>query len=94
MEDLLGMRFGPQKRLFEIGWSDVSQCQPCQVGEGTEKHRLYHCPEWYEVRREIPEAFGKWQQKKRKHQRRSGSGKEVLLYIFSVKANGTQVTSV
>ena len=22
--------------------------------------------EWYEVRREIPEAFGKWQQKKKK----------------------------
>ena len=31
--------------------------------EGTEKHRLYHCPEWYEVRREIPEAFRKWEQK-------------------------------
>ena len=32
--------------------------------------------------------------KKRKHQRRSGSGKEVLLCILSVKANGTEVISV
>ena len=30
--------------------------------EGTEKHRLYHCPEWYEVRLEIPEAFRKLEQ--------------------------------
>ena len=33
--------------------------------EGTEKHRLYHCPEWREIRREIPEAFRKWEQKAR-----------------------------
>ena len=52
-----------QKRLFVIGWSDVSQCQACQKEEGTEKHRLYHCPEWYEVRREIPEALRKWEEK-------------------------------
>ena len=30
-----------QKRLFGVGRSDVSQCQACQVEEGTEKHRLY-----------------------------------------------------
>ena len=46
-----------QMRLFDIGRSDVSQCQACQKEEGREKHRLYHCPEWYEVRREIPEVF-------------------------------------
>ena len=28
-------------------------------GRYREKHRLYHCPEWHEVRREIPEAFRK-----------------------------------
>ena len=28
-----------QKRLFGIGWSDISQCQACQMEEGTEKHR-------------------------------------------------------
>ena len=54
-----------QKRLFDVGWSDISQCQACQREEGTEKHRLYHCPEWYEVRREIPEAFRKLQQQTR-----------------------------
>ena len=31
--------------------------------EGTEKHRLYHCPEWHAVRRNIPESFRKCEQK-------------------------------
>ena len=54
-----------QKRLFDVDRSDVSQCQACQKEEGTEKHRLYHCPEWYEVRREVPEVFRKLEQKAR-----------------------------
>ena len=36
-----------------------SRCQ------GTEKHRLFHCPEWCEARREITEAPRKWEQKAR-----------------------------
>ena len=52
-----------QKRSFDIGWSDISQCQACQREEGTEKHRLYHCRKWHAVRRGIPEAFRKWEQK-------------------------------
>ena len=51
-----------QKRLFDIGWRDASQCQVCHMEEGTEKHRLYHCSEWHEIRREILEAFRKWEQ--------------------------------
>ena len=54
---------GTQKRLFDVGWSDISQCHACQEEEGTEKHRLHHCPEWYEVRREIPKVFRKLEQK-------------------------------
>ena len=54
-----------QTRLFDIDRSDESKCQACHKEEGTEKHRLYHCPEWNEVRREIPEAFRKWEQKSR-----------------------------
>ena len=60
-----------QNRLFDIGWSDVSQCQACQMEEGTEKHRLYHCPEWYEVRREILSQRGS---KKREPQSQSNRG--------------------
>ena len=61
-----GRRRGCRKKsLFHIGWSDESECQACHKEEGTEKHRFYHCPEWYEVRREIPEAFRKWEQKAR-----------------------------
>ena len=51
------------ERFFDIGWSDVSQCQACQMEEGTAKHRLCHCPEWLSVRRGLPEAFRKWEQK-------------------------------
>ena len=54
-----------QKKLFDIGWSDVSQCQACQMVEGTEKHRLYHCPESHAVRRDIPESFRKCEQQAR-----------------------------
>ena len=28
-----------QQRLFDIGWSDISQCQACQMEEGSEKHK-------------------------------------------------------
>ena len=34
-----------KKRLFDIGWSDVSQCQACHTEEGREKKRLHHCQE-------------------------------------------------
>ena len=34
-----------QKKLFDIVWSDESECQACHKEEGTEKQRLYHCPE-------------------------------------------------
>ena len=77
-----------QKRLFDSGWSDVSQCQVCQIEEGTEKHRLYHCPEWYKVRRENPEAFRKLEQKVRTS-KKEWKCKDVLLCILWVKANGT-----
>ena len=52
-----------KKRLLVVGWSDISQCQACQMEEGTEKHGLHHCPEWHAVRRDIPEVFRKWEQK-------------------------------
>ena len=54
-----------QKRLFDFGWSDESECQACYKEDGTEKHRLYDCPEWFEVRREIPEDFRESEQKTR-----------------------------
>ena len=31
--------------------------RPENASLSKKKHRLYHCPEWYEVRREVPEAF-------------------------------------
>ena len=52
-----------QKRLFDIGWSHESKCEACHKEEGTEKHRLYFCPGWDEVRRQIPETRRKCEQK-------------------------------
>ena len=49
--------------------------------EGTEKPRLYHCPEWHAVRRDIPEAFRKWEQKAKTSTR-----------TLSVNANDFSVT--
>ena len=54
-----------QKRLFDIGWLDESKCQACHKEEGTEHHRVYHCPEWHGVRRRIPDAFRKCEEKAR-----------------------------
>ena len=54
-----------QKKLFDIGWSDESDCQACHKAEGTEKQRLYHSPERHETRWKIPEAFRKSEQKAR-----------------------------
>ena len=54
-----------QNKLFDIGSSDESKCQACHKEEGTEKHGLYCCPEWCEVRRVIPDGFRKREQKAR-----------------------------
>ena len=47
-----GRRLGPEKSLRH--WLVLPQ-----------GGRLYHCPEWYESRRGIPDAFRKWEQKAR-----------------------------
>ena len=52
-----------QKRLYDIYWSDEKKCRGCNKEEGTEKHRLYHCPSWRELRNQIQEGFGKWEQR-------------------------------
>ena len=52
-----------QKSLHTaFGWSDDKKCRGCNQEEGIEKHRLYHCPSWREVRNRIPEGVGKWEQ--------------------------------
>ena len=51
------------KRLCDIGWSDEKECKGCDKEEGTERHRLYHCPSCREVRNHIPDGLGKWEQK-------------------------------
>ena len=52
-----------QKRLYDIGWSDEKKCRGCNKEEGTEKHSLYHCLCWKEVRNLIPGKLSKWEQR-------------------------------
>ena len=52
------MRLASEKTL-RYWLSDETECQACHKEEGIEKQRLNHCPEWNEVRREMPEAFRK-----------------------------------
>ena len=34
------------RRMYDMTWSDEEKCRGCNKEEGTEKHRLYHCPSW------------------------------------------------
>ena len=47
-----------QKRLYDTGWSDEKKCRGCNKEEGTEKHRLCHCPLLTEIRNQIPRRLG------------------------------------
>ena len=47
------------------------------------KHRIHYCPEWNEVRREIPEAFRKWEHKAR-DSKEEWKWQRALLRILSV----------
>ena len=84
-----------QKRVFDIGWSDISQWQACQSEESTEK-KAQVLP----LSRMAPGQEGdsggpqKVRCKRQEHRRKSGGGKEVSSRTLSVKANGTEVTSV
>ena len=70
------------KDFFGVGWSDVSQCQACQMEEGTAKHRLCHCPEWLSVRRGLPEAFRKWEQKAKTSKKESKWQRGIVEQLF------------
>ena len=80
------------KRLFDVGWSDVSQCQACYMDEGTEKHRLYHCSECHRIRREIPESFRKWEHQARTEKKERKWQRGIVTHP-SVKASGTEEIS-
>ena len=77
-----------QQRLVDIGWSDESECQACHKEEGTEKHRLYHCAECHEIRREIPKTFRKWEQKARTSKRYCNASESEKHKSWGIPAEG------
>ena len=40
-----------QQRFYDICWTDEKKRRGRNNQEGTEKHRLYHCPSWRKIRR-------------------------------------------
>ena len=53
-----------QTRSYDIGSSDEKkECRVCEREEGTDKHRLFHCPSWRDVTNQIPERLRKWEQR-------------------------------
>ena len=49
-----------QTRLYDTGWWDEKKCRGCNRREGTEKHKLFHCPSWREIRNQIPKGLATW----------------------------------
>ena len=82
-----------QQGLFDIGWSDESECQACHK-EKAQKNT------GSTIAQNGTRPDGRSQgptenvNKKRKPRRKSGSGKGVLSRILSMNANGTEATSV
>ena len=64
-----------QRRLHDIGWSDKKKWRGCHKEESTEKHRLYHCSYWKEVRNQIREKLANVTKRPR-FQRKTEIGRE------------------
>ena len=73
-----------QKMLFDLGWSDIRQCQACQMEEARKAQAFTTV--W---NRKVS-ANGS---KRRKRRRKNGSGKDEKSPTLSVKANGIEVIS-
>ena len=78
-----------QKTLFDIDWSDTSQCQACKKKRNGQKSTGYTTAQNGTKSDERFQKFSRSWGEKQEPQRRSGSGKEVLL----LKASGTGVIS-
>ena len=73
-----------RKRLFDFGWSDEIECLACRKEKDTEKHRRCHCPEWHEIRREIPgAAYRKWEQKTKPSKKEWKLQKGIVTHLLS-----------
>ena len=68
---------------FDVGLSDVCQCQACQMEEGPEKHRLFHCQKWNEVTREILEAFRKLEEKAKTSKKKWKWQRGIVVHLLS-----------
>ena len=60
---------GCRKDCSMLDGRTKSKCEGCHKEDGTERHGLFHCPSWSEVRHRIPEDFRKCEQKLRTSQK-------------------------
>ena len=56
---------GYKKSCMILAGQMKTKCQGCNKEEGTEKHRLYQCPCWKEVRGQVTEELEKCEQRAR-----------------------------
>ena len=50
------------QRVRSMYWKKWAAKHEHEELKGIEQRRLYQCPAWYEVRREIPRAIREWEQ--------------------------------
>ena len=76
-----------RKLVMERGWrqtqvGEMKRSDEDNKEEGNEKHRLYQCPCWKEVRNHILEQSGKWEQRANTS-RKIGSDRGITLHPLS-----------
>ena len=82
-----------QKKLFCIGWTDISRCQACHMERRHKNAQALPLSGMARSQAGSPRGFQKVGAESEDIQRKSGSGKGVLSRIFSVTVNGIEATS-
>ena len=80
-----------KKRLHDLALSVGKKCRGCNDEEGPEKLRLHHCPSWREVRNQISDGLGTWEQRA-KRRGDTGNGEEVSCRILCAEVLGGKAT--
>ena len=81
-EDIFGRRMCAEKTLRYFGWMKVN------AKPATRTKPQKSTPGWYEVRRENPEAFRKWEQKARTSKKEWKWQRGIVTHPL-IDANGT-----
>ena len=87
-----GRRLGAEHSATLVGRMKVSP-ELVTRRKAQKKHRLYHCPEWNEIRLGISDAFSKWQQEARTSKKEWKWQRGIITHPL-VESRWNRVTSV